>query len=248
MHKLVVYRPLFGAQPGERHLQRDAIEHYTKQRDRKVIAEFEETKPGLEELRKAMDKTLETGSLLVFSKIAYLSRNLKFLRALAEGGADLKFVAIDDKRFTPRRFQIYLAQAKNVWHQRRELIKERMAEAKKTGAKFGAQRKGAQTKAWRAAEPWNAAAEASVLARRARVDAAYSAVIIPEIERMISNGNSYSEIATALNEAGHLTTGNKPFSAPTVFKILKRHKGHGGQNAGTRRKGLGSKAHASAVR
>jgi len=247
MHKLVVYRPLFGGQAGDRHLQQEAIDQYTKQRDRQAIAEFQETETGLEELRKAMAKAEKAEAVLVISRIGYLSRNLKFLRALAEGGSNLTFVALDDQEFNPRTFQMYLSEAKNKFHQRRELIKDRMAKAKKKGAKFGTQRKGAQSKAWRAAEPWNAAATASVAARRARVDAAY-ATIIPEVQRMLEKGMSYAEISTALNEAGHLTTGNKPFSAPTLFKIMKRLKRQGGQNAGTRGKGLGSKAHAAAVR
>src|SRR4029077_5734978 len=104
-------------------------------------------------------------------------------------------IALDDKDFNPRTFQLYLTEAKSVWHARRELIKDRMATAKKKGAKFGARRKGAQSKAWRAAEPWNAAAEASVAARSARVDAAYAA-IIPEVERMRKKGMSFAEIAS----------------------------------------------------
>jgi DNA invertase Pin-like site-specific DNA recombinase len=194
-----------------------------------------------------MAKADKAGAILVFSKIGYLSRNLKFLRALAEGGANLKFVALDDQDFTPDTFRLYLAEAKDVWHQRRNLIKERMAKKKKRGAKFGARRPGAQSKNWRAAEPWNAAAQASVAARAARVDAAYAA-IIPEMTKMRDKGMSFTEIATALNDAGHLTTSHKPFSAPTVFKIMKRLKRQGGQDAAKGRKGLGSKAHAGAAR
>jgi hypothetical protein len=247
MHKLVIYRPRFGAQPGGRRLQQAAIDKYTKPADRQVIADFEETRPGLVELQKAMTKASEAEAMLVFSKVGYLSRNLKFLRALAEGGANLQFVALDDKKFNPRTFQVYLTQAKEVWHKRRDLIKDRMNEEKMNGAKYGSARRGAQTKNWRAAEPWNAAAKASVEARTERVNAAY-ATLIPEMQRMRAKQMSFAEIATNLNEAGHLTTTNAPFSAATVFKILKRLERQGGQSAAKGRKGLGRKAHAGTVR
>jgi hypothetical protein len=249
-NKLIVYIPFFGAKVADRSLQRKLVQDFLREphdHEQEVVAEFEETETGLVLLRKALAKARSTGYGLLIPRIGYLSKNLKFLRVLAEEGTDVMWRALDDVRFNPVTFQLYLTEAKNVFHARRDLIKDRMATAKKNGAKFGSQRRGAKTKNWRAAEPWNAAAEASVAARAARVDAAY-AEIVPEIEKMRKKGMSFTEIATALNEAGHLTTGNKPFSAPTVFKIMKRHKRQGGQNDSSGRKGLGSKAHAGAAR
>jgi hypothetical protein len=233
--ELVIYWPLFGGKPGEKPLQRQIVATYTRVRGRTVIAEFEETEPGLGELRPAMEAANKAGAILVFSKLGYLTRNLKFLQALAEGAAELQFRALDDKKFNPGTFQVYLTEAKAVWHERRDTIKDAMAKAKKDGAKFGSQRRGARTKNWRNAKPWNAAAEASVEARTERVTAAY-ALLIPQIQEMVDRGLRYSDIAQALNDAGHLNTSNKPFTAPTVFKILKRHKRQGGRNSGSGRK------------
>ena len=236
--KIVAYYPVFGGKYKKHLEQRELIAEFAEKMDHDLVDEFAEKESGLVVFRKAMAKAKKTGSALVFSRIAYLSRNLKFLRVLAEGGPDLTFIALDDENFSPATFPHYVEQAKEVWHERRNKVKDGMAEAKKNGAKFGARRPGAQTKNWKKAQGWKKAIAQSAKARAQRTDDAY-ALLIPKIIEMRRAGEGWPAIANYLNEAGHVTTTGAPFSAPTVLRIIKRHARQGGQGDPARREGMG---------
>lgn len=244
--KVIAYYPLFGGRSKKHLSQAEAVARLIKKKKYELVAQFHEGEPGLGELRLAMAKAVATGATLLFSHIGYLSKNLKFLRAIAEGGADLRFLAIDDRSFNPTTFKHYLGLAHDAWHERRKMIRQGMAEAKSQGAKFGMARRGAKTKNWRKAKGWQAAAEASVAARSERVADAY-ALLIPKMLEMQEKGEGPTAIALALNEEGHVTTTGAPFSAPTVFRILKRHARHGGRHDRARGKGLGRTGHDAAA-
>jgi hypothetical protein len=47
-------------------------------------------------------------------------------------------------------------------------------------------------------------------------------LLVPQMESMRARGATFDEIAQALNQEGHVTTRGVPFTASTVFKILKR--------------------------
>lgn len=234
--KIVVYFPLFGGRYKKHLTQREDVAQFVQNNTAHVNAEFEETKPGLAELRNAIAKAKKSGATIIFSRLGYLTKNLKFLRALADCG--VMFHALDDDRFNPNTFQVYLKLAKEEWHVRRTRIKDGMAKAKAEGAVFASAQPGHWNRKNKHLRGWKQATEASAKKRQQRANDAY-APILPMMLQMREKGESYDAIAQALNDAGHLTSAGTQFTVPTVFKIIKRH---GGLNDRTRRKGMGRPA------
>ncbi len=235
--KLILYYPRVGK--GFKSQQKLA-ETFLKKNGGEAVAEYFEDKPGLVELRKAMAKAKDVGGILVITRlIGTIDKNLNFMQVMAECEAD--FVAINNKRFNRNTLPKFTAIAQEEWHARRERIKDAMAEKKANGAIFGSARPGHWNKKNRhlRVKATVKAAEASVKARRKMADDAY-APLMPKMLEMKERGEGPTAIAEALNMAGHLTTKGMPFTAPTVFKILKRH---GGQNGRARTKAVGRKAH-----
>ena len=236
--KMVLYYP----RVGRGHKSQQALaEEFLKRNKATAVAEFYEDGPGLVELRKAMAKAKDVGGMLVITRlIGTIATNLNFMQAMAE--CEVDFVAINmGKRFNRNTLPKFLAIAQSEHHRRRQEIKDAMAEKKENGAVFGAARRGHWNKKNR---PLLLAAtikagNASAKARREMVDDAY-APLMPKMLEMQERGEGPTGIAEALNMAGHLTTKGMPFTAPTVFKILKRH---GGQNGRARTKAVGRKAH-----
>lgn len=235
--KIVLYYPRVGR--GHKS-QGELAEQFLKRNKATATASFYEDGPGLVELRKAMAKAKDVGGMLVITRlIGTIGTNLNFMQAMAE--CEVDFIAINMKKFNRNTLPAFTARAQDEWHRKREAIKDAMAEKKENGAVFGAARPGHWNKKNRPLllKATVKAAEASVKARRKTADDAY-APLMPKMLEMRDRGEGPTGIAEALNMAGHLTTKGMPFTAPTVFKILKRH---GGQNGRTRTKAVGRKAH-----
>jgi DNA invertase Pin-like site-specific DNA recombinase len=237
--KIVTYYPLFGGRYAGHSAQHEQVAQEIQHRQLELVAEFNEKKVGLKELRKAIETARETGSILVFSKLAYLARNLKFLKVLAAEAPDIQFVALDDeKRFNSATFPAFLGQARDVWHEKRTRIKDAMAEAKANGAKFGAARPGHFNRKNEHLRGWRVAIVEAAKVRKKQDADAYM-LIVPIIRELLDKGLSYRGIANELNERGHRTTKGTEFVAPTVFRIYKRQ---GGRHGGARAKGVGRQA------
>lgn len=232
--KIVLYYPLFGSKKKAYRAQRADIARFVQTSHSDIVAEFTEVKPGLAELRKAAEKARRSDAILAITRIGYLAKNLNFLRALSEGG-EVVFLAIDEPHFNPATFNSYLGLARAEAQIRRNRIKDAMAKAKANGAKFGSRRPGAWTKKNEHLRGWRKSIKVAARLKRQRTADAY-ALLVPMMLEMRDRGESFSSIAIALNDAGHVTTKGAKFSAPTVFKILKRQ---GGQDDSTREEGMG---------
>lgn len=236
--KVVTYYPLFGGRYAGHPVQHEQVAHEIQNKQLELVAEFNEKKVGLKLLRRAIKKARESSAILVFSKLAYLARNLKFMKVLAAEAPDITFVALDeDKRFNAATFPIYLDAAKEVWHEKRTRIKDAMAEKKANGAKFGAARPGHFNESNEHLRGWRSAIVEAAKIRKKQDADAYR-LIIPIIQHLLDKGLSYRDIANELNESGYRTTKGTVFVAPTVFRIYKRQ---GGRHA-NREKGLGRRA------
>jgi hypothetical protein len=238
--QVVVYYPLFGGRRNRQLAQRTAVAGFLEASRSAVHSEFVEKKPGLDVLRKAIAKCRQIGAPLVIGKLGFLIRSLSILRLLRD--SNVPFFVLDDQQLTPATLHVYLVQAEEAWTERSLKIKDGIKDARKAGQKFGSAQRGHWNKKNKHLRDWKKANEASVKLRAQRVAEAY-APILPIMESMRKRGESYDAIAIALNEAGHLTTAGTPFTAPTVFKALKRH---GGKNA-ARRKGVGRAADLAAA-
>lgn len=238
--QVVVYYPRFGGRNKKQRAQREAVADFVKTSRCTVNSEFVETEPGLPMLRKAIEKCRRTGDSLVIGKMGFLIRSLAVLRMLRDG--NVPFFVLDDQQLNPATLQVYLVHAEEAWTERSLKIKDGIKKARKAGQKFGSAQRGHWNKTNRHLRDWEKANEVSVKLRAQRVAEAY-APILPMMDAMRKSGKTYDEIATALNDAGHLTAAGTPFIAPTVFKILKRH---GGKN-GARGKGVGRAAHFAAA-
>lgn len=216
--QVVAYLPKFGNQ-GKPSAQRNALSRFLETTRSEVAAEFVQVDPGLGTLESAIDKAEEIGASLVIARLGSRSKSLPVLRLLKD--ARIPFLALDDQRFDPRTIDEYIRQAEKVWHERSERIKKGLAIAVRRGAKLGSARPGHWTKKNKDRRGWRKATVASAASRAARVADAYMP-LVPQMESMRAEGATFEQIALALNQQGHVTTRGVPFTASTVFKILRR--------------------------
>lgn len=216
--QVVAYLPKFGNQ-GRPSAQRSALSRFLESTQSEVAAEFVQVEPGLSTLKSAIDTAQEIGASLVIVRLGTRSTSLPMLRLLKAGR--VPFFALDDLRFGPRTIDGYIREAEEAWHQRSQRIKKGIAIAVRRGAKLGSARPGHWTKKNERKRGWKKATIVSAARRAARVADAYAA-LVSRMEFMRTRGATFEAIAQALNHDGHVTTRGVPFTASTVFKILKR--------------------------
>lgn len=234
--KIVAYFPLVGRH-SKLTRQRAILDDYIKMKRATVLDEFVESEVGLEQLREAIAAAEKQKAFLLFVTLGRYAKNLKALDLLAQ--SDVEFLTPETRRFTRKALDSFLKKAQEDMHERSDRIKKAMElAAKRNGEKYGSARPGHWTRKNNHLRGWKKANEVAVQKRAQRCADAY-ATILPEIAMMVEKGETYTEIAKALNEAGHVTTTGSPFSAPTVFKIFKRL---GGRLNGTQGRKVGRKA------
>jgi DNA invertase Pin-like site-specific DNA recombinase len=205
--------------------QKAAVRAFVKSQDGHVVRSFKEVESGKKsdderpELRKALAHAKRSGATVVVAKLDRLSRNVNFLSALMESGAD--FVCVDNP--TATRLTLHVLAAVAEWEAQAisERTKAGLAEAKRRGVKLGSARPG----------HWDGREEArlrGLAAGRVKAAATISrkfregySDLIPEITTMREEGLSLQKIADRLNGDGHRTRRNAEFSKVQVSRILK---------------------------
>ena len=198
--------------------QRLAVAQYCGGRGCDVVGEFTEVESGKldarPELAKAMHLAKVTGATLVVAKLDRLSRNVAFLAALQDSGA--QFVAADMPEANELTIHIMaaVAQAERKAISRR--TKEALAAAKARGVRLGNPNGAA---ALVRAEKGNAA---SVVAIRAGAER-FAADLEPIIADITAAGHtSLRTIAAELNRRGIVTRRGGEWHPATVRDILGR--------------------------
>lgn len=206
--------------------QRTAVETLQAQRGGRVIKEYREVETGNNkrtrpELAKAISHARLHNATLVVAKLDRLARNVRFTSGLMESNID--FICCDNPEVTPLTIRILAAVGQEEARAIAAHTKNALAEAKKKGVKLGSAREGH----WKGREHkrgWKEANKASIKARQQQAMAAYSFLIEP-VRSMQADGMSLRAIAAWLNEQGHTTTRQKPFTATAVMRILEMFEG-----------------------
>ena len=213
--------------------QREAVAQFAKANGLKIDKEFIETESGRNNQRPQLQAAIlrvkalnaNGGGLLVIAKLDRLARNVAFVSALMESGAD--FVACDNPHAT--RFTIHILAA--VAEHEAVLISQRtkaaLAVAKKPKSQGGRGKKlGAANpdfkKAWRKRGTENGIAKATAAAaeKRAARQAEHSAPFIADVEAWRAAGLSYDAIAARLNERDQLTVKGTAYTAKSVWRLV----------------------------
>jgi len=195
--------------------QRSIVENYLKHGSKCLLEEFLEVESGKidnrPELKKAISKSKETGSILIIAKLDRLSRNLTFISQLMD--SHIKFVACDlpDANELTLHIMASLAQ----WERKR--ISERTKEA---------------LQAKRKREPnWKPGTNNFTDAGREKAYVSiYNNSVNNEAVRkayhyiclLMEKNYTYAQIAVNLNNEGYRTRTGKYFTVNTVFNICKR--------------------------
>lgn len=204
--------------------QMEMVEGLVKQYGGKIIATYKEVenstgKKHRPELAKAISQAKLTKATLVIAKVDRLARNLHFVTTLQQ--SQVEFVCCDMPDANTLTIQIMAAMAEQEARAISDRTKKALGVAKKRGVKLGSARPGH----WEGREDkrgFKAATQASIVARQQKAKDAYE-FLIPTIHQLSVDGKSLVEIAEHLNELGHRTTRDMPFTNVAVFRILKNN-------------------------
>ena len=204
--------------------QRLAVETYGNGSGTRVIAMYTEVESGKRadrpELHKAIAHARRSKATFVVAKMDRLARNVAFLAALMDAGAD--FVACDNPHANRLTVHILAAVAEDEARRISVRTKAALGAAKRRGVKLGSARPGH----W--ADPERRAArvrglpagrERSIDVRRKAARDAY-ADLSPDVTGWRKDGLSLGKIAARLNEQGHTTRRGSAWTANAVRRVL----------------------------
>ncbi len=204
--------------------QRAAVAVHVKQVGATMLSEYTEIESGRRadrpELAKALAHAKRSKATLVVAKLDRLARNVAFLSAVMDSGAD--FVACDYPTANRLTVHIMAAVAEDEARRISDRTKAALAAAKARGAKLGSARPGH----WKGREQARLAGLAKARQRSATVlkqaaDEAYRD-IYPVVTELRGKGLSLRQIAAELNAMGHTTRRGKPWNPMQVKHVLAR--------------------------
>lgn len=170
------------------------------------------------ELKNAIRLASQRKATLVIAKFGRLVNDLRFLSALQKANVD--FLSCDAPDANMANIQKMLVDAEHKARQKARRTRDALAVARANGVRLGSARKGH----WKGRENkrgWKQANAASIVARQQLARDAYSPLIEPMRRLREVEGYGLVEIAEWLNEQGHLTTRQRPFTATAVHRILR---------------------------
>lgn len=204
--------------------QKAAVSDYAQRNGAAVVFGYTEVESGKRkdrpELAKAIAHARRNKATLVVAKLDRLARNVAFLSALMESGAD--FVACDNPHANRLTIHILAAVAEDEAKRISERTKAALAAAKARGAKLGSARPGH----WDGREDKRLAGlkrarQAAVATIKENAQQAY-ADLFGVVKARHVDGQTLQAIANELNEQGHLTRRGKPWGPVQVMRVLRR--------------------------
>ena len=198
--------------------QRQTVESLCASRGWIISEAFTEVESGKRadrpELTAALHHAKVTGAVLVVAKLDRLSRNVAFLAALQDSGA--QFIAADMPEANELTVHIMAAVAQAERKAISKRTKEALAAAKARGTKLGNPNGAA---ALRRASKGNGASLAVIAANAA----AHAADLAPIVEEIRSDGaGSLAAVADRLNAGGFATPRGGRWHASSVRNLLSR--------------------------
>jgi DNA invertase Pin-like site-specific DNA recombinase len=211
--------------------QKTAVESYARQTGARIVREFREVESGKRsdrpELAKALLHSKRSKAILVVGKLDRLSRNVAFLSALMESGAD--FVCCDYPTANKLTIHIMASVAEAEAEAISKRTKAALQAAKAKGTLLGSDRpghwdgekqNGESRKQARIAGLAKARLMAAKVISKRAVDA--YADLAPSMKEWRDQGLSLQAIADRLNTNGELTRRGKSWNAMGVARVLER--------------------------
>lgn len=199
--------------------QRATIEAFALAQGAKIIAAYTEIESGKiaerPELQRALAHARRSRATLVVAKLDRLARNVAFLSALMESGAE--FLACDNPHANRLTIHILAAVAEDETRRISERTKAALAAYKARGGLLGAARPQCRTLTTEARHRGAQAAGhvAHDQARRAYTD------IVPLLVELHGRGLSLRAMATELNVLGHTTRHGKRWNQVQIARVLR---------------------------
>lgn len=186
----------------------------------KLVDEYTEVETGKRgnrpQLANALAHARRQKATLVIAKLDRLARNVAFTATLMESGAD--FVACDIPEANRLTIHILAAVAEDEAHRISERTKAALAAYKARGGLLGSARPECREVSLAAGRKGSriGAAKAAEKARAAYSD------IFPTMRLLRDNGHSFREIASHLNDSGHVTRQGRAWNPTQVKRVLDR--------------------------
>lgn len=228
VQKIVTYFRVSTAKQGKSGLglegQQAAVDAFVARRGCEVLSTYTEIESGKladrPQLAKALAHAKRSKATLVMAKLDRLARRVSFLSRLMESGVD--FVAIDLEHANKMTVHIMASIAEGEAKAISDRTKVALQAAKARGTLLGSARPGH----WDGLEEARAAGaakgrEVSAKVRSAAAQDAY-VDLVPQMQRLKSEGHSLREIAEFLNSEGHTTRRGKPWNQVQVMRVLGR--------------------------
>jgi DNA invertase Pin-like site-specific DNA recombinase len=209
--------------------QRAAVEAFARHDDGEVVAEYTEVEVGRRsrrpELVRAITHVKGVQGTLVVARLDRLVRNMAFTAKLLESGID--FVCCDNPHANKATIHILAAVAEDETRRISERTKTALKAARARGVKLGSSREGhweghedRRLEGARRGLPM--AVKAASEARMIKTLDAYK-FLLPRIVKMRDEERmTLSAIAERINEEGHKTTADLPFTPTMIIRLLRR--------------------------
>lgn len=223
--KIVSYIRVSTTKQGESGLgleaQRTTVARF--QADHTVIAEFIEIESGKKanrpQLQAAIALCKQTGATLVVAKLDRLARNVHFTSSLMESGVE--FVACDMPHANRLTIHIMAAMAEDEARRISTRTKDALAELKAKGVALGSARPGH----WDGREHkrgWRGMQDAKKQAlKKQKLEESFGHAL-PLIRVLRDRGDTFQQIAAALNQQGLKAPRGGKFHPFTVQNVLER--------------------------
>lgn len=186
-----------------------------------LTAEYTEVETGKRadrpNLTKALAHARRQGATLVIAKLDRLARNMAFTATLMDSGAD--FVACDNPEANRLTIHILAAVAEDEARRISERTTAALAAYKARGGLLGSNHPKCREISREAAKKGSpiGASRVAEQARQAYTD------ILPIMQQLRDAGQTLREIATQLNQTGHVTRNGRYWNPTQVKRVLDRH-------------------------
>lgn len=185
--------------------QKETVRRYLTDSDA-LLDEVIEVESGKKnnrpKLAEAIAECKRYNAVLLIAKLDRLARNVYFISGLMESGVE--FVAADNPHANKLMLHLLAAFAEHEREQISLRTKQALAAAKKRGVKLGEHAKPLESRN----------------ATRADI---HAQMLRPILEEIISRGYfTYRDITGQVNDAGYRTPKGRPYSAATIYNVIKR--------------------------
>jgi len=219
MKVVIHFRATPARQERQLRQQRARVKVFTEASGMEIVKRFTDTTPDWPQLDRAIAYCREHGTTLLLAHVGRLSQSRDFTSRLV--GAEITFLAADDPHFNSETIGILAAIAEKEAIDNSRRTKDRLAEAKRNGAKLGSARPGH----WKGREHLRGNLQGSKEAARIRSERTrdYYAFVMPRILQMRKQGASYHDIVTQFNKEGLTTQRGMPYTDVAVMRIIRRY-------------------------